>query len=86
MNTNVLKIFTFPLLFLWIVVSFAALAAMYTFAERRAGGPGVLVGSAEKAIRELHWKPEFNSLEKIIQTVWNWHTNNPTGYAITKVS
>lgn len=53
---------------------------------RRAGDPGVLVGSAEKAIRELHWKPEFNSLEKIIQTAWNWHTNNPKGYTTTKAS
>ncbi|MFT5726962.1 MAG: UDP-glucose 4-epimerase [Desulforhopalus sp.] len=58
----------------------------YTFAERRAGDPGVLVGSAEHAIRELHWKAEFNSLEKINQTAWGWHTNNPKGYATTKVS
>jgi UDP-glucose 4-epimerase len=57
----------------------------YIIAERRAGDPGVLAGSAEKAIRELHWKPEFNNLEKKFQTVWNWHTNNSKGYAISKV-
>ncbi|RUM43860.1 MAG: UDP-glucose 4-epimerase GalE [Desulfocapsa sp.] len=52
----------------------------YTYANRRAGDPAVLVGSADKAIRELHWKPKFNSLEKILQTAWDWHLNNPDGY------
>lgn len=56
----------------------------YTFAGRRVGDPAVLVGSAEKAIRELGWKPEFNNLETILQTAWDWHLNNPEGYASNK--
>jgi len=52
----------------------------YAYAERRAGDPAILVGSAEKAIRELNWKPEFNTLETILQTAWDWHSNNPDGY------
>jgi len=52
----------------------------YSFAERRAGDPAILVGSAEKAIKELGWKPEFNSLETILQTAWDWHVNNPDGF------
>lgn len=57
----------------------------YTFAERRVGDPAVLIGSAEKAICELHWKPEFTSLEKIIQTAWDWLSHNPKGYETTKI-
>ena len=52
----------------------------YSFAERRAGDPAILVGSAEKAIKELGWKPEFDSLETILQTAWDWHVNNPDGF------
>ena len=26
------------------------------------------------------------AVSKVIQTVWDWHTNNPKGYAIIKVS
>jgi UDP-glucose 4-epimerase len=39
---------------------------------RRAGDPHTLVGSAEKAQRVLGWKPRFASLEKIIETAWQW--------------
>ncbi len=51
-----------------------------TCAERRAGDPAALVGSADKAIRELNWNPEFNTLEIMIQTAWDWHSNNSEGY------
>jgi UDP-glucose 4-epimerase len=47
---------------------------------RRAGDPPRLVASAEKAIRELGWKPKFPRLEAIVQTAWNWHQSHPTGY------
>lgn len=52
----------------------------YSFADRRDGDPAVLVGSAEKAAHELGWKPEFNSLETILETAWNWHSQHPDGY------
>lgn len=41
-------------------------------AERRAGDPAVLIADSQKAITELGWKPEFNTLEKIITDAWNW--------------
>jgi len=41
--------------------------------SRRVGDPPILVGSSEKARSELGWKPEFYTLEKIIETAWNWH-------------
>ncbi|WP_461611066.1 UDP-glucose 4-epimerase GalE [Cytobacillus kochii] len=48
---------------------------------RRAGDPAVLIASLEKAKDILGWKPQFNSLEKIISDAWNWHRNNPDGYS-----
>ena len=49
-------------------------------APRRAGDPGTLIASSEKAIKELGWKPEFNDLETIISSAWNWHKAHPKGY------
>jgi UDP-arabinose 4-epimerase len=40
---------------------------------RRAGDPDRLVGSAEKARRELGWQPRFAALDDIIRTAWDWH-------------
>lgn len=41
--------------------------------QRRPGDPDRLVGSAEKARRELGWRPRFAALDEIIRTAWNWH-------------
>ena len=49
-------------------------------APRRPGDPAVLVASSEKAMKVLGWKPEFADLNKIVETAWNWHKNNPNGY------
>nr|WP_295970121.1 UDP-glucose 4-epimerase GalE [uncultured Bacillus sp.] len=48
--------------------------------ERRQGDPAVLIASSEKAKIVLGWKPQFDSLEKIIRDAWNWHKNNPYGF------
>lgn len=48
--------------------------------SRRAGDPAVLVASSEKAQKELGWKPQFNDLETIISTAWNWHKEHPHGF------
>lgn len=47
---------------------------------RRPGDPPKLVASAEKAMRELGWKPKFPKLEDIVATAWAWHKRNPNGY------
>ncbi len=52
----------------------------YEIKPRRAGDPPVLIGSAEKAVRELGWKPEFPDLESIMKTAWDWHRTHPEGY------
>ena len=49
-------------------------------AERRAGDPAILIASSERAKKELGWTPQYNSLETIIETAWNWHKNHPIGY------
>lgn len=49
-------------------------------AKRRAGDPAILIASSEKAMKELNWKPKFNSVETIIETAWNWQKNHVNGY------
>ncbi len=46
----------------------------------RQGDPPALVGSCEKAIKELGWETKFSDLDTIIKTAWQWHKNNPDGY------
>ncbi len=48
---------------------------------RRPGDPPRLVASAEKAMRELGWRPKYPQLEAIIATAWTWHRKHPHGYA-----
>lgn len=47
---------------------------------RRPGDPAILVASSDKIKKELGWKPRYSSIEKIIQTAWQWHKNHPDGY------
>jgi len=47
---------------------------------RRPGDPPKLVAAADKAIRELGWKPKHPKLEDIVTTAWDWHRRNPDGY------
>ena len=44
-------------------------------AERRPGDPAVLVASSEKIKKELGYKPQYEDLETIIRSAWNWHQN-----------
>lgn len=44
----------------------------YVITDRRAGDPGKLIGSAEKAKQLLGWTPKYD-LQAIIQTAWQWH-------------
>ena len=42
-------------------------------APRRPGDPAILIASSEKIKQALGWKPGYDSLEKIIDTAWQWH-------------
>ena len=47
---------------------------------RRPGDPPRLIASSEKIKRELGWKPQFQSLDAIIESAWKWHQKFPRGY------
>ena len=49
-------------------------------ADRRPGDPDTLIASSEKARTVLGWKPQFDNIEKIIQSAWAWHLSHPKGY------
>ena len=53
----------------------------YRVAERRTGDPAQLVGSAEKAVKELGWEPHYAKLEAIVETAWHWHRKKPEGFS-----
>lgn len=42
--------------------------------QRRPGDPAVLVAGSRKIKSELNWQPQFERLEDIVRTAWNWHT------------
>jgi UDP-glucose 4-epimerase len=48
--------------------------------SRRPGDPPRLIASSEKIQRELGWKPQFQSLNAIIESAWKWHQKFPRGY------
>jgi len=52
----------------------------FEMAPRRPGDPAVLVATSELAHNELGWKPEYSSLEEIIESAWRWHRAHPNGY------
>src|SRR5436309_13129420 len=47
---------------------------------RRPGDPPGLIASSEKIKRELGWEPQFQSLDRIIESAWKWHQKFPEGY------
>lgn len=51
-------------------------------APRRAGDLPVLVADSDRIGRELGWETQYNSLETIIETAWNWHRHHPHGYQV----
>jgi UDP-glucose 4-epimerase len=48
---------------------------------RRPGDPPRLVAASEKARRELGWQPQFQDIDVIIESAWQWHQKFPNGYA-----
>jgi UDP-glucose 4-epimerase len=47
---------------------------------RRAGDPPELVSDAAKIRNELGWRPQFDTLDAIVETAWRWHESHPRGY------
>ncbi|MFV8212135.1 UDP-glucose 4-epimerase GalE [Streptococcus pluranimalium] len=49
-------------------------------AERRPGDPDSLIAESSKARQVLGWKPQFDNIDRIIETAWAWHSSHPNGY------
>ena len=49
-------------------------------APRRPGDPDTLIAASDKARTVLGWKPQFDNIDKIIETAWAWHSTHPNGY------
>lgn len=49
-------------------------------AGRRPGDPPRLIAAPDKARTTLRWKSEFDNLETIIRSAWDWHREHPDGY------
>ena len=47
---------------------------------RRPGDPPRLIAASDKIKGELGWKPQFQSLETILESAWQWHQKFPRGY------
>ena len=47
---------------------------------RRPGDPPRLIAAADKAARELGWKPKYPKLRDIVASAWAWHVRHPRGY------
>lgn len=50
-------------------------------AARRTGDPVSLIADAERARRELGWKPVLSELDAIIGSAWRWAQSRPDGYS-----
>jgi UDP-glucose 4-epimerase len=48
---------------------------------RRPGDPPRLIASSERITNELGWRPQFQSLDAIIESAWQWHEKFPHGYS-----
>lgn len=47
---------------------------------RRPGDPDILIASSEKAEQVLGWTRQYQSVEDIIATAWNFHQKHPKGF------
>lgn len=45
----------------------------YEFHQPRVGDPAMLVADSSLIAEKLNWTPEYQSLDEIIETAWNWH-------------
>ncbi len=51
-------------------------------APRRPGDPSKLVADASKAKEILGWDPQYARIETIIESAWEWHQKNESGYPV----
>ncbi len=47
----------------------------FSFVEKRADEPSILIANNNKAIKELEWNINYSDISEIISTALNWHKN-----------
>ena len=47
---------------------------------RRPGDLPILIADNQLIQEELGWKPQYPTIEQIVETAWNWHRSHPHGY------
>ncbi len=52
----------------------------FTQGPRRAGDPGILYASSDRARQDLGWRPRFEGIDVIVETAWRWRESHPHGY------
>jgi UDP-glucose 4-epimerase len=52
----------------------------YIMGPRRPGDPPALYADSGKAVRELGWQVQYQTIESIIASAWRWHSSHPNGY------
>lgn len=55
-----------------------------TKAPRRPGDPATLIAASDKARATLGWQPQYDNIQEIIRTAWNWKQSHPHGYGEAK--
>ena len=58
----------------------SGLEVPYRVSSRRPGDTARLVADNSRAREELGWKPEYATIEPIVETAWAWHQAQPSGY------
>ncbi|MHC5110880.1 MAG: UDP-glucose 4-epimerase GalE [Planctomycetota bacterium] len=48
--------------------------------DRREGDPAELYADPAKLRDELGWQPEFQTIQPIVASAWEWHQSHPNGY------
>jgi UDP-glucose 4-epimerase len=49
-------------------------------APRRAGDPDSLVAASKKAEDLLGWKRQYDTVDSIVESAWEFHQKNPNGF------
>jgi UDP-glucose 4-epimerase len=52
--------------------------------SRRPGDPDKLIAASDKAEELLGWKRQYDSIDDIVASAWNFHQKNANGFASHK--
>jgi UDP-glucose-4-epimerase GalE len=55
-------------------------AVPHAVGARRPGDPGILFASSARIRGELGWRPQFEEIDTIVTTAWNWRRAHAHGY------